>query len=172
MVSHLLRDAPHTDAWREYFQIGVEVGFARGEVWTTDALSGACIFFAPGRWQVSMWQELKAAWRIARATSMATTLDIRRVFHLLEDAQPRQSHCYLLAIGVTASQRNRGLGAALMRPMLDRCQEEQAPAYLENTDPNNKRFYERFGFQLTRSLSLPNGTPPIDLMWRELARSG
>ncbi|HTU62693.1 MAG TPA: GNAT family N-acetyltransferase, partial [Polyangiales bacterium] len=166
VVSHLLRNSKQSDAWTKYFQIGVEVAFEQGEVWTTDELTGACLFFAPDQWRISIWKELESAWRIARATSLATMLNIRTVFHLLEGALPKEPHYYLLAIGVSAAHRNRGLGTALMRPLLARCQEDQRPAYLENTDPKNHRFYERHGFELTRSLTLPNGTPPIDLMWR------
>lgn len=166
VVSHLLRNTKQSDAWIHYFQVGAEVAFEQGEVWTTEELTGACLFFAPGQWRISTWKELRSAWRIARATSLATTWNIRTVFHSLEDALPKQPHYYLLAIGVRASHRSRGLGTALMRPLLNRCQKEQQPAYLENTDPKNRRFYERHGFELTRSLILPNATPPIDLMWR------
>lgn len=166
VVSHLLRDTKQSDAWTKYFQIGVEVAFDQGEVWTDEHLTGACLFFAPNAWRISTWKELKSAWRIARATSLATTLQIRTVFHLLEDALPKEPHYYLLAIGVKAAQRKRGLGAALLRPMLERCNNEKRPAYLENTDPKNHRFYERHGFRRTSSLALPNATPSIDLMWR------
>lgn len=166
VVSHLLRNTKQSDGWMQYFQVGVDVAFEQGEVWTTDELTGACLFFAPNQWRISAWKELQSAWRIARATSLMTTWNIRTVFHLMEDALPKQPHYYLLAIGVSASHRNRGLGTALMRPLLDRCQKEQQPAYLENTDPKNHRFYERHGFEITRSLPLPNATPPIDLMWR------
>ena len=110
VVSHLLRDSKQSDAWAKYFEIGVEVAFEQREVWTTDELTGACLFVAPNRWRISTWKELKSAWRISRATSLATTLEIRAVFHLLEGALPKAPHDYLLAIGVRATHRNRGVG--------------------------------------------------------------
>jgi hypothetical protein len=60
-----------------------------------------------------------------------------------------------------------GFGAALLRPMLERCDADGVPAYLEATSPRNRALYERHGFEVTEELKLPAGGPPIWLMWRE-----
>lgn len=171
VVSYVMRNVRSMDAWNKYFRVGVDVAFEQGEVWTTDDVSGACLFFAPNRWHISPWMELKAALRIARAFDLTTTVNIRSIFHTLEAAQPKEPHYYLLAVGVSPSRRNRGLGGALLRPLLDRCSRDHAPAYLENSNRKNRHFYEQRGFKLTRSMPLPNATPPVDLMWRAAGAS-
>ena len=119
----------------------------QGEVWTTQDIAGACLFFAPNNWHISAWTQRRAAYRIVRASDLATTLNIRTIFHTLETAQPTEPHYYLLAVGVSSRHRNRGIGAALLRPMLERCNRDHAAAYLENSNPTNHHFYEQRGFE-------------------------
>lgn len=61
--------------------------------------------------------------------------------------------------------QNRGLGEALMRPMLERCDESNMPAYLESTNPRNEPFYERLGFRRVGRLQV-DACPPIVPMLR------
>jgi GNAT superfamily N-acetyltransferase len=171
VVSHVMRNVNSRNAWHEYFRVGVDVAFDQGEVWTMGDIAGACLYVAPNHWHISAWTELKAAYRIARASGVATTLNVRTIFHALEAAQPSQRHYYLLAVGVSLDHRNRGIGAKLLRPMLESCDRDHAPAYLENSNPTNHHFYEQRGFERIRSLTLPNGAPPVDLMWRAAGRA-
>jgi hypothetical protein len=41
------------------------------------------------------------------------------------------------------------------------------PAYLESSKEKNVPFYERNGFKVRERFEVPNGGPPIWLMWRE-----
>ncbi|MFD0534677.1 GNAT family N-acetyltransferase [Actinomadura luteofluorescens] len=67
--------------------------------------------------------------------------------------------------------QGNGLGAALLRSRLDRCDTEGLPAYLESSKERNVPYYERFGFRVTRELPLPGkGCPPVWLMWRDPGR--
>jgi ribosomal protein S18 acetylase RimI-like enzyme len=60
---------------------------------------------------------------------------------------PQTPHWYLPFVGVEPLQQCRGLGALLLRPILDRCNYERLPAYLESTNPRNVPFYESLGFR-------------------------
>ena len=53
-----------------------------------------------------------------------------------------------------------------MRSRLDRCDAEHAPAYLESSNPDNVPYYQRFGFEVTGEITLPNGGPTLIPMWR------
>ena len=55
----------------------------------------------------------------------------------------------------------------LLKPVLDRCDDEGLGAYLESSKEENIAFYNRQGFELTRRLDLPAGCPPVWAMWRE-----
>jgi hypothetical protein len=50
--------------------------------------------------------------------------------------------------------------------MLDRCDAEHVPAYLETGTERNVSFYERHGFKVRDMIDLPRG-PRMWLMWRE-----
>jgi hypothetical protein len=41
------------------------------------------------------------------------------------------------------------------------------PAYLESSKEINVPLYERNGFKVTEQMTVPNGGPPIWLMWRD-----
>ena len=54
-----------------------------------------------------------------------------------------------------------------MRPILERCDRERLPAYLEATTPRNRACYERQGFRVTEEFHFPKDGPPSWRMWRE-----
>jgi hypothetical protein len=49
--------------------------------------------------------------------------------------------------------------------MLDRCDREGLPAYLEASSPDNARLYRRLGFT-SLEVVRPLGAPPLELMIR------
>jgi hypothetical protein len=53
-----------------------------------------------------------------------------------------------------------------MGPVLERCDREGEPAYLESSKEQNIPFYSRHGFEVTGQLDLPDG-PSMWPMWRE-----
>ncbi|WP_030594355.1 GNAT family N-acetyltransferase [Streptomyces fulvoviolaceus] len=78
-----------------------------------------------------------------------------------------RAHEYLWMIGVAPERQGEGLGTALMTPVLDRCDREGLPAYLEASSARSRKLYERLGFELPdRPLDLPDG-PQMWPMWRE-----
>ncbi|WP_329232732.1 MULTISPECIES: GNAT family N-acetyltransferase [unclassified Streptomyces] len=78
-----------------------------------------------------------------------------------------RAHAYLLMIGVSPERQGEGLGDALIRGVLERCDREGTPAYLEASSARSRALYERLGFTFTgRTVDLPDG-PPMWPMWRE-----
>lgn len=71
-----------------------------------------------------------------------------------------------MVIGKDPSVRGAGLGQALVRSRLDRCDAEHAPAYLEATKPD-LGFYNRFDVEVTDEIKLPDGGPTMSAMWRQ-----
>ena len=87
---------------------------------------------------------------------------------LLGEAHPHEAHWYLNLLGVAPGSQGQGIGSAMLRAVLDRCDAEGTPAYLEATSPTNRRLYERHGFRVVGDLALPGG-PSLWPMWREPA---
>ncbi|MCI3273035.1 GNAT family N-acetyltransferase [Streptomyces cylindrosporus] len=78
-----------------------------------------------------------------------------------------RAHEYLWMIGVAPDRQGEGLGTALITHVLDRCDRESLPAYLEASNARSRALYERLGFEFTgRPLDLPDG-PTMWPMWRE-----
>jgi ribosomal protein S18 acetylase RimI-like enzyme len=89
-----------------------------------------------------------------------------RFVRALEAKHPREPHYYLPFIGVAPQWQGRGFGAALMRPMLERCDAEGAPAYLEASTARNRALYERHGFEVSGDRISVSDSPPMTPMWR------
>ncbi|MFJ5996300.1 GNAT family N-acetyltransferase [Streptomyces sp. NPDC092370] len=78
-----------------------------------------------------------------------------------------RAHEYLWMIGVAPGRQGEGLGTALIQEVLDRCDREGLPAYLEASSARSRKLYERLGFESAGpALGLPDG-PAMWPMWRE-----
>ncbi|MFJ7337275.1 GNAT family N-acetyltransferase [Streptomyces sp. NPDC101116] len=78
-----------------------------------------------------------------------------------------RAHEYLWMIGVSPGRQGEGLGTALIEAVLDRCDREGLPAYLEASNARSRKLYERLGFAPAGpALDLPDG-PAMWPMWRE-----
>jgi GNAT superfamily N-acetyltransferase len=93
---------------------------------------------------------------------------VELIGRLTQDIHPTgRAHEYLWMIGVTPKRQGEGLGTALVRHVLDRCDHEGLPAYLEASSTRSRALYERLGFEPTGApLALPDG-PHMWPMWRE-----
>ncbi len=79
---------------------------------------------------------------------------------------PRQPHAYLFTIGVASTGRGRGLGRRLVQPVLDACDRTGTMAYLENSNPANRRFYASLGFERVELFHATPDSPPLEPMQR------
>jgi GNAT superfamily N-acetyltransferase len=146
---------------RRFFAIELRhVALPRGRVWTTTDLTGAALSLPPGAWLVPLHATLLEGTafgvRLMRAAWYQAAMDLRHV---------RGPHYYVRDVGVHPNMQGRGLGSALLRPTLDRCDREGLPAYLEASSERSAALYERLGFKTTKELSRGGG-PPLRLMLR------
>ena len=150
---------------QRFFELELRhVALTRGCAWTSSALSGAALCLPPGAWRLptrvlfaqgpSFARTFGA--RLPRAAGLLSTIERRHI---------REPHYYFAYVGVSPEAQGRGLGTALMRPTLDRCDEEGLPAYLEASSERNAALYERLGFELKDELRFA-GSPPLRLMLR------
>lgn len=138
---------------------GVEVARRDG------VIGAAALWDPPGRWKQSRLEEMLMlpSFVLAFGSRMGVG---QQVSETMKKTHPEEPHWYLNVIGSDPSVRGAGFGQALMRSRLDRVDDEHAPAYLESSKPENAPYYERFGFEVTGEIVLPDGGPTIWPMWR------
>nr|PZN14377.1 MAG: GNAT family N-acetyltransferase [Pseudomonadota bacterium] len=91
--------------------------------------------------------------------------EVFAVFEEMGKRHPAQPHWYLPLIGVEPTWQGRGLGSALLRPILALCDATGRLAYLESTNPKNRPLYERHGFEAIGEIRV-GSCPPIVPMLR------
>jgi ribosomal protein S18 acetylase RimI-like enzyme len=125
----------------------------------------AALWDPPGTWRMSIWDQLRLAPAML-STFGRRILLVLKMMTELEHHHLAEPHYYLFAIGTDPPLQRHGAGSALMSPILERCDREGLPAFLESSNPRNLSFYRRFGFEVTGALTLPSGGPSLDLMRR------
>lgn len=84
----------------------------------------------------------------------------------IEKVHMKDPHWYLNLLVVDPSAQRSGAGGALQAAVLERCDAEGFPAYLETQNPDNLSYYRRFGYEVVDELHpVPNG-PPLWTMCR------
>ena len=126
--------------------------------YTTDDLAGVAVWLPPGHRGTSVLDSLRqlpalarlTGWRRLRTVGDATAhLDEHRRSHA------PSPHFYLSALGVDPERQGEGIGTALLQPVLDRCDRDRLPAYLETAVARNVLLYERLGFDVVEEIDLP-----------------
>lgn len=141
--------------------------FLHGTADVSADLNGATLWLPPG-----VAPEGDSLEKMFRETADPTRLDDLLVtFERMEQSHPREPHWYLPQIGVDPSAQGKGIGAALMRHGLARCDRDQALAYLEASKPSNIPFYQGHGFEVTAEIQVGSG-PPITPMVRKPCQAG
>lgn len=135
--------------------------FAHGSAYVTSCFCGAALWLPPGvhpdgEALVSLFSEVVPPERLD---------DMLGTFGEMDKWHPDEPHWYLPMIGVEPHVQGTGLGGALMRHALDRCDEEGLLAYLESSNPRNITLYERHGFEAMGKIQVGNA-PPLTPMLR------
>jgi GNAT superfamily N-acetyltransferase len=137
------------------------------ECYATDRLFGAALWLPPGKWHLSPLEQLRLLPSMI-SVNRGNLPRLMRVLRLMEVSHPKEpDHYYLAVLGVEPEFQGRGFGSALMQPILERCDRERIPAYLESSKPRNCILYERHGFKTVEEIRLPKEGPPIWRMWRD-----
>jgi ribosomal protein S18 acetylase RimI-like enzyme len=132
------------------------------------AIGAAALWDPPGRWKQSGREQLMMlpSFFLGFGPRLTTARRLAGLLEQMKQQHPEEPHWYLAVIGSDTSVRGKGYGQALMRSRLDRVDAEHAPAYLESSKAENVPYYQRFGFEVTGEIVVPNGGPTLWPMWR------
>jgi ribosomal protein S18 acetylase RimI-like enzyme len=136
-------------------------GLAHGSSYLVNGGAGAALWLPPG---VHPDAERMGALMQQYVTGQILE-EMQQVFEQMGSYHPEEPHWYLPLIGVDPSHQGRGLGAALMRHALERCDADGVPAYLESSNPRNISLYQRHGFEALATIQV-GGSPEVVPMLR------
>lgn len=151
---------------RRFFEIRLRQLAGDGLIFTTEDHSGAALWAPPGHWREDFRQSLRMLPMLP--VLLPHIVRSTRAVREIERRHPVAAHYYLSVLGTDPDKQGGGIGSALLAPMLRRCDETNAAAYLESSKESNLSFYARHGFAVKERIELPEG-PPLWLMWREPA---
>lgn len=153
------------------FRIELRSMLRLGGTWVVDDgdghVQGVAVWAPPDRWKQSsaaaVWAALPALRVFGRSIRRAIA-----ALGAMAYAHPEEPHhWYLSTLGTAAAHQGKGVGGQLLRTVLDRCDDQGLPAYLESSKPENLPYYARFGFEPRGELELSPGGPTIVPMWRD-----
>ena len=134
----------------------------RAQVGTITETAGVALWLPPG---AAPAEELLVS--VIRETVSGERRDAMfSIFEQMDAYHPREAHWHLPLIGVHPDSQGRGVGSALLRQVLDRCDRDSVPAYLEATSPRNVALYQRNGFEKLGGIEVAD-CPPIVPMLRK-----
>jgi GNAT superfamily N-acetyltransferase len=129
--------------------------FAHNTAFVSDDFCGVALWLPPGAHPNG-----EALEKVFRDTARPEHLeDLLATFEKMEQSHPDEPHWYLPMIGVEPNGQGKGLGGALMRHVVTRCDREGVLAYLESSNPRNITLYERHGFEVMGKIQV--GAGPI-----------
>jgi GNAT superfamily N-acetyltransferase len=145
---------------------------ADGTIWVAEDdgdIVAAAMWRPP--WSRTYAPDALAAHEAACAPALATDgprLDAADA--LTRHAHPPAPAWYLGTVGTHPDHRRRGLAAAVVAPVLRRCDDEGIVAFLETSSDDNVRGYRRLGFEVTFETVTPDGRLPLVVMHRQPRR--
>jgi ribosomal protein S18 acetylase RimI-like enzyme len=129
--------------------------FEHGSAYCVDDFSGAALWLPPGTEPDS--ERLAAL--IAQHAPASVQENTAGVFEQMAAYHPHEPHWYLPLIAVDPACQGRGLGGALLKQALERCDADRLPAYLESSNPRNITLYQRHGFEILGRIQV--GSSPV-----------
>lgn len=139
---------------RRLLEVELAYVFPAGRVLTTSDFRGANLELRPGNWEMTL--PLSGAIALVRALGRRLPR-ARRLQRLFESSHMREPHYYIRYLGVASRFQGHGVGTALLRATLDRCDTEGVPAYLEASSERSAALYARLGFVHLGELRVPDG---------------
>jgi ribosomal protein S18 acetylase RimI-like enzyme len=148
------------------WSVAVSLFLPHLEVYVTENGLGAAMWVPPGV-ELNIRPSLSILWNLWRRFGIGSILRLSRLMSMMGKHHPRDKHYYLLAVGVRSGSKGQGIGSALLKIVLQKCNNDKISAYLENTNSLNLPFYQRHGFEVRNEIVMPHNGPSLFLMYRE-----
>jgi len=130
----------------------ISFGLHYGKVYTTASNEGAAVWLGPKN---PVFHRTGAIRTGLFLLPLKLSRQERDRVQLLEEAEDRLhaqavkgSHWYLPVLGVDPTRQGRGIGVALLQPVMQMADQENLACFLETNNEKNLSFYEKYGFRV------------------------
>ncbi len=136
--------------------------FTHGSACCTDEYTGAALWLPPG-----VHPDEERLGEVLQSTVSPHLRDnVSATFEQMAQYHPSEPHWYLPLIGVDPAYQGRRHGDTLMSHVLQRCDRDQIPAYLESTNPRNISLYLRHGFEALGKIQVGSSPTLVPMLRR------
>lgn len=123
--------------------------------YVSDGFGGAALWLPP-----DVEPDMETLDRLVRTNADPAILpEVDAMFDAMARYHPEVPHWYLPLIGTDPARQGQGIGSALMRHALARCDRDGVAAYLESSNPRNIPLYQRHGFEILGTIQV--GSSPV-----------
>ncbi len=143
-----------------------------GEVYTTPEVSGVIFILPPSHSILSQSEYARHGFLLTPVVlGLKAYKRSQECEKFVEDTRERimlgRPHYYLWGLTVDPKFHRSGIGTALLKPLIERADEEKMPVYLETHKEANVPYYQRSGFALVHTDTIPKYGLPFWCMVRE-----
>jgi len=154
-----------------FVSVAIKYCYYYGEVWTSPEAEGAACWLAPGQTSPSLVGMLRTGalttpFKFGKA-GFARFNEVIAYTDTLHKQYAPMPHWYLWVLGIDPTQQGKGLGGALLQPVLERAENAGLPCYLETQNEANLDFYQKHGFDVVSDGVTPKGDLRVWAMVRQ-----
>ena len=142
-------------------------GVATRSAWVTDEVTAVAVWEPPAGTAPLPADVAAALTRELPYLAADRWAVVRETAALIESARPVEPHWWLAHLGVRPSSRRRGLAAAVLAPVVVRCDAEGTRAAAAVHSWANVRFLRGFGFAVTAELRTSDDELPLWVLVRQ-----
>jgi GNAT superfamily N-acetyltransferase len=133
-----------------------------GTAFVSAGFEGAALWLPPG---IAPDEERMAEF-LQKTVAAEIVEDVFSVLEKMDEYHPEEDVWYLPVVAVDPAHQGKGIGSALMKTALQRCDEAGCPAYLESSNARNISLYERHGFEAMGQIQV-GSSPIVTPMYRQ-----
>jgi ribosomal protein S18 acetylase RimI-like enzyme len=142
-------------------------GVATRSAWVTDDVAAVAVWEPPAGTAPLPADVAAALARELPYLAADRWTAVRETAALIASARPAEPHWWLSHLGVRPSSRRRGLAAAVLAPVIVRCDAEGTAAAVAVHNWANVRFLRGFGFVVTAELRTSDDELPLWVLVRQ-----
>ena len=157
---------PAANEYLEHFPGFVErfagAAYDHDTVFVADGFGGAALWLPPG----AKKEEEALGQFVLETVAPERLAQMGEIAQQMEEHQIKGEAWYLPMIGVDPPHQGAGLGAELMRHVLEETDRAGLPTHLESSNPANIPFYQRLGYEAVGKIQVAEDGPLLTPMSR------